>query len=334
MAGVYALGYRHVEPVARAMAAVLACGPRAVLSHESAAALYGWRRWPKVPEVSAALERRRPGIRTHRPRSLPRRDVTRQLGVPVTRPERTIREIESRLTRKQFTRMVKDAWLERRLDKTAVTRLLGYPAEPSRSEVEEAFRRFCRRFGLPTAVTLATVHGHEVDALFVAQRLVVELDGWEFHGDQVAFASDRERDADLLDVGYETVRTRGNDCTRPRSGKPRGCGGSWRGASGNSDCEPGSTSGAPPSVEVAASDRQARLAARPRRIPRVAGHILAAQRGVRVVLGDEVAELLEAAVVDARHVGAGGVDVGRAHRRGRHRSRGYRQGVGSQRGVS
>ncbi len=124
----------------------------------------------------------------------------------MTSPERTIREIESRLTRKQFTRMVKDAWLEHRLDKAAVTRLLGYPAEPTRSEFEEAFRRFCRRFGLPKAVTLATVHGYEVDALFLAQRLVVELDGWEFHADRVAFGSDRDRDADLLDFGYETVR--------------------------------------------------------------------------------------------------------------------------------
>ena len=60
--------------------------------------------------------------------------MTRQLGVPVTRPERTIREIESRLTRKQFTRMVKDAWQERRLDEAAVTRLLGYAggADPVR----------------------------------------------------------------------------------------------------------------------------------------------------------------------------------------------------------
>jgi very-short-patch-repair endonuclease len=205
-AGVYALGYRHAEPVARAMAAVLACGPGAVLSHESAAALWGWRRWPSVPEVSAAWARQRPGIKAHRTRSLPRQDWTRQLGVPVTGPERTIREIESRLTRKQFTRMVKDAWLQHRLDTAAVTRLLGYPAEPTRSEFEEAFRRFCRRFGLPKAVTLATLHGYEVDALFVAQRLVVELDGWEFHADQVAFVSDRDRDADLLDFGYETVR--------------------------------------------------------------------------------------------------------------------------------
>ena len=85
-----------------AMAAVLACGDGAVLSHESAAALWGWRRWPRVPEVTATGPRRRTGIRSHTTRSLPRADVTRQLGVPVTSPERTIRKIESRLTRKQF----------------------------------------------------------------------------------------------------------------------------------------------------------------------------------------------------------------------------------------
>jgi very-short-patch-repair endonuclease len=205
-AGVYALGYRHPEPIANAMAAVLACGSGAVLSHESAAALYGWRRWPNKPEVTATRDRRRAGIRSHTTRSLPRADVTRQLGVPVTSPERTIREIESRLTRKQFTRIVKDASLQRRLDDAAVTRLLGYPAEPTRSEFEEAFRRFCRRFGLPRALTLANVHGYEVDALFAEQRLVIELDGWELHRGRVAFGDDRDRDAELLGFGYETVR--------------------------------------------------------------------------------------------------------------------------------
>jgi hypothetical protein len=132
-AGVYAVGYRRVEPVAIAMAAVLACGDGALLSHDSAAALWGWRRWPRTPEVTSTVARRRPGIRTHRTRSLPRAERDWQLGVPVTSPERTIREIESRLTRKQFRRMVKDARQARRLDDAAVTRLLGYAAEPTTS---------------------------------------------------------------------------------------------------------------------------------------------------------------------------------------------------------
>jgi very-short-patch-repair endonuclease len=59
---------------------------------------------------------------------------------------------------------------------------------------------------LPRALTLAIVHGYEVDALFAEQRLVVELDGWEFHRGHVAFDDDRDRDADLLDFGFETIR--------------------------------------------------------------------------------------------------------------------------------
>jgi very-short-patch-repair endonuclease len=55
-------------------------------------------------------------------------------------------------------------------------------------------------------VTLAKVHGYEVDALFSTQRLVVELDGWAFHSGRVAFDDDRDRDAELLGFGYETVR--------------------------------------------------------------------------------------------------------------------------------
>ena len=148
--------------------------------------------------------------------------MTRQLGVPVTRPERTIREIESRLTRKQFTRMVKDAWQERRLDKAAVTRLLGYPAEPTRSEFEEAFRRFCRRFGLPKPLTLATVHGYEVDALFAAQRLVVELDGWEFHRGRVAFGTTASETPTCSTSATRPSGSPGSGCTRPRSARRRG----------------------------------------------------------------------------------------------------------------
>lgn len=205
-AGVYAVGYRRVEPVAVTMAAVLACGDGAVASHDSAAALYGWRRAPRIPEVTTTGERRRPGIRCHRTRSLPRAQRTRQLNVPVTSPERTIRDLKPRLTRRQFTRMVHAARVERRLDDAAVTRLLGYSAQPTRSEFERAFLRFCRRFGLPTPRTLTTVHGYEVDALFVAYRLIVELDGWDYHADPVSFRDDRERDAALLDLGYPTVR--------------------------------------------------------------------------------------------------------------------------------
>ena len=205
-AGVYAVGYRRVEPVAIAMAAVLACGDRALLSHESAAALYGWRRWPPLPEVTSRWTARRPGSRAHRTRSLPPRDRTRELGVPVTGPERTVRDLQPRLTQREFTRLVNDAARERRLSEAVVAALLGYVSGPTRSEFEAAFLRFCERYGLPRPRTLVTIAGYEVDMLFAPQRLVVELDGWRYHNDRTAFGSDRERDAALLAAGYVTVR--------------------------------------------------------------------------------------------------------------------------------
>lgn len=204
-AGVYAVGYRRVEPIALAMAAVLACA-HSVLSHDSAAALYGWRRWPRLPEVTAPHRSRRPGIRCHRTRSLPPADRTRWLGVPVTSPARTLRDLRPRLTDRQFTRMVNDARREGRIDAATQRALLGYRSGPTRSEFEAAFQRFCRRFGLPSPRTLVALAGFEVDAVFDAAGLVVELDGWAFHRDRAAFESDRERDAELLAAGYVTVR--------------------------------------------------------------------------------------------------------------------------------
>jgi predicted transcriptional regulator of viral defense system len=91
--GVYALSYRRVEPVARAMAAVLSCGPGAVLSHDAALALWKLRRWPRQMEVTAPRCVRRPGITAHRSTTLTPADTTVQLGVPVTRPARAIDDI-------------------------------------------------------------------------------------------------------------------------------------------------------------------------------------------------------------------------------------------------
>ena len=108
--GVYCIGPRREDPVSRAAAAVLACGPDAVLSHASAASLWGLGvRWAFPLEVTADGRRERPGILSHRCPSLKRRDITRQLGVPVTSPPRTILDIAPRLTDKQRTRLVNDA---------------------------------------------------------------------------------------------------------------------------------------------------------------------------------------------------------------------------------
>jgi hypothetical protein len=111
--GVYAVAYPRVEPIALAMAAVLACGPGAVLSHDSALALWELRRWPATPEVISLEHVRRPRIVAHRSRTLTAADRTVQRGVPVTRAARAIDDIRPRLTHHQHVRLINAARLER-----------------------------------------------------------------------------------------------------------------------------------------------------------------------------------------------------------------------------
>jgi hypothetical protein len=222
--GVYAVAPARVDPPALAMAAVLACGPDAVLSHFSAAYLWGFvPRWQAPPEVTLAAGDRRPrGILTHRCRSLKPRDVRRQLGVSTTSPARTILDIAPRLPTKTLTRMVNDARLEGHLKLGALAdalecnrphpgarllrRLVEDPTNPTRSWFEDAFPGFAQKYGLPEFELNARVNGREVDVLFRRQRVIVELDGRGYHMDEEAFENDRERDAENLKHGHVTVR--------------------------------------------------------------------------------------------------------------------------------
>lgn len=215
-AGVYALGHPQHSPPARAMAAVLACGNRAVLSHDSAAALWGVRTWPRVPEVTCALEKRRPGIRTHRTATLTSTDVRRERNIRVTSPSRTILDIQTRLTDDQLTRAVNDLRLAGHLKATELRRLLAASHRikdlidphqaPTRSRMEDDFLAFTRKHGLPCPRLNVKLFGHEVDALFEREKLIVELDSWTHHKERRDFENDRERDARAAEHGYQTVR--------------------------------------------------------------------------------------------------------------------------------
>lgn len=215
-AGVYAVGHQQHTAPARAMAAVLACGPRAVLSHDSAAALWGVRNWPSVPEVTAPIHHQRPGIRTHRSKTLTTSHVRRERNIRVTSPARTILDIQTRLTDAQLIRAVNDLRLAKHLRATELGRLLEAsdrvkalidPDEPpTRSPKEDEFLVFCRQHGLPRPKVNAMLHGHEVDALFETEKVIVEIDSWTFHSSHRSFERDRDRDAHLAQYGYLTVR--------------------------------------------------------------------------------------------------------------------------------
>ena len=221
--GVYAVGRPPVTPIERAAAAVLACGPRAALSRGSAMTLWGfWKRWETPFEVSVVGDRRPKGIRTHRAVGLLRRDVTVQLGIAVTSPARTLLDVAPRMPARSLTRAVNDGrrsgliTLEALADVAA--RFPLHPGAPllaphagathnaTRSGFEDDFLAFCRRFGFPTPEVNVAVAGYEVDAYFEAERLIVELDGYDFHSDRDSFQSDRERDATTLALGIATIR--------------------------------------------------------------------------------------------------------------------------------
>jgi very-short-patch-repair endonuclease len=221
-AGVYAVGHVPTLPGDRAKGALLACGRDAVLSHGSAASLWRIRKEWKMPfEVTAATARRRVGIRVHRC-ALTRRDVTIQLGLRVTSPARTLIDNAPRLREKQLARAVNDLrgagylrlldlaeLLERCPRHPGARRLKPFvlrPHGPTRSEFEDTFLEFARRFGLPRPKVNTRVNGAEVDAFFPNEGLIVELDGYDFHSSRASFESDHDRDADMLLAGLPTVR--------------------------------------------------------------------------------------------------------------------------------
>jgi hypothetical protein len=222
--GVYTVGAPPINPLEFAMAAVLACGPRAALSHGSALTLWGiWKRWDQPLEVTIAADRRPKGVRVHRVRTLDRREVTRHNGVPVTTLARTLLDMAKRMPPKSLTRAINDGRLNGHLHpaalldvierhpghrgRGALEAVIGRLTErPTRSSFEDTFPAFCERYGLPAPQMNAIVCGYEVDALFEQERVIVELDGWAFHSSRASFEDDRKRDGVTLAAGFVTVR--------------------------------------------------------------------------------------------------------------------------------
>lgn len=222
--GVYAVGHVPPSPLAPAIAAVFACGPGGVLSHSSAATLWGISpRWRSPIEVIAPTVRRPQGVWVHRScQLLPVYDTTVHFGIPVTTPARTLLDLASRLDDDALARAINDARLSghlrlpqladmlarfpRRPGTPRLRSLLDDGRGPTRSAFEDAFIAFAQRHGLPRPEVNCVVAGHEVDALFRDHDLAVELDGYRYHDGRRAFERDRDRDADLLAAGIATVR--------------------------------------------------------------------------------------------------------------------------------
>lgn len=188
------------------MAAVLACGEGAVVSHGSAAAVWGLLRphdgLVDVSVPSCGGRGRRAGIRMHRCESLTSNLVTVRDRIPVTSVQRTIEDLRGAVPRYLVRRATRQAEL-------TGYRLHKVERDRTRSDLERYFLSFCRRHGLQRPEVNVEVGGREVDFLWRAERVVVETDDFRYHRGSVAFEDDHARDVELRRRGFAVRRFTG-----------------------------------------------------------------------------------------------------------------------------
>jgi hypothetical protein len=228
--GVFALGHKSLDRDGRSMAAALACGPGAVLSHFSAGRLWGLcgTKGPiEVLRQSGGFHPRgHQGVRLHQTRRLESYEVTVERGIPVVVMERVLLDLAARTDAKwlerSFVRAYKRddfSWprlmriISRRRGCKGVGKLrrIALEVDPealeTRSPPEVDFLSLWRGMEQSTPAVNVLVEGHLVDFLWSEQKVIVETDSWSFHGDHLAFEKDHQRDVELTAAGYDVHRT-------------------------------------------------------------------------------------------------------------------------------
>jgi very-short-patch-repair endonuclease len=238
--GVYAVGHTHLPLEARFLAAVKACGPGAVLSHASAAALWGFITWDHCyPEVTVTGQwaRRHPGLRIHRTTTLDRDDKARHRGIPVTAPARTLLDLAARLDHRPLRSATRRAQSLYRVNvrqlvavlarhrgrrgSAKLARIVATGPAPTRSELEDAVLDLILRGGHvhPDVNVPYYVEARRTvpDFRWPEQHLVVEADGAAWHENQLAREDDAERQALLEAHGERVLRVTWDQAiARPR----------------------------------------------------------------------------------------------------------------------
>jgi very-short-patch-repair endonuclease len=223
--GVYSVGHDALKPEAYWLAAVLACGPGAVLSHAAAAAHWNIRgSAATVVDVTVPNRggrRPRKGLRVHRSGRLTLEEVTVHEGIPVTTVARTLLDLADVLPAQALKRAIDEAEYLRLLDMTSlIAAVNGNPGrrgatvlklaqeEPARTrtELERRFLELVDRRGLPKPRVNSRVEGYEADFVWPEDKVIVETDGRDAHTTRSAFERDRLRDRRLLRAGYRTIR--------------------------------------------------------------------------------------------------------------------------------
>lgn len=227
--GVYAVGHTNLSLDGRCLAAVLASGPGALLSHYSAGWLLGLISTRPVPvHVTAPVPRkRRDAVRLHRSRTFDDTDRALERGIPVTAVARTALDLAAVVRFRNLRRLIRRSEELRAFDlddfRSVLARNRGHrgalpldralgiyePPRLTRSELERAFLSLAEQAGLPQAVTAFNVAGYELDIYWSELRFAVELDVYATHGAHEPFEEDRRRDEDLKLAGIELTRVTG-----------------------------------------------------------------------------------------------------------------------------
>ena len=228
--GVYAVGHDRLRLEGRWLAAVMACGPGAVLSHSDAARLWELRQSNSalidvtVPSRNGRV--RRKGIRVHRSGRLAGEEVTTRVGIPVTTVERTLLDLADILPAETLRRAVTEAEYRHRLDtatliavvesnpgRRGMTLLAAAEAKRhrTRSPLEDRFLTLLERHGVEEPESGVWLESYEVDFLWRRASLVVELDGLGAHATRAAVRRDRVRDRVLWRAGWRTMRLTAGD---------------------------------------------------------------------------------------------------------------------------
>jgi predicted transcriptional regulator of viral defense system len=225
--GVYAVGHARLTRDGHRVAALHAAGPGAALSHREAGALHALLPSGVRMEVTTPNQRRVPGIVVYRAR-LDRADVTTVDGLPVTTVARTLVDLAGVVPRERLRKTLEEAERSHRLDVRAIeavlartrgrngsgherirhglTELAATGTSITRSMLERGFLALLDAHALPRPTTNAWAEAMEVDAVWPAVRLAVELDGWNAHKTRDAFQRDRTRSNDLQAAGWTILR--------------------------------------------------------------------------------------------------------------------------------
>jgi very-short-patch-repair endonuclease len=225
--GVFAVGHNAPMPLGAEAAALLACADGTVLSHLTAAALWGLKTPPptRVEVLIGGRETARPpGVRVHRTVQLPAQDIRIKQLLPLTSPARTLLDVADGLTPRELERALDEALVGRIVRASQIAAVLARArgrrgavriqklietstgTTVTRSQAEERFLALVRAADLPQPDVNCRTRGFEVDFLWREPAVVVEVDGYRFHSSRAAFERDSAKAAKLTAGGLHVMR--------------------------------------------------------------------------------------------------------------------------------